>query len=594
MRLDRIEIKNFRSIFPDDSNRPFSLDLGNAMNTIVGPNNCGKSNVFRALAVALDPDYTFDRSKDMPSTTQWAKPVVTLTFSVPERGRASIERTLIKYLDEYERLAYPEVRQTFASRGIVKLRVTIEGGDDSLGTRREVFVASGAGARSLEDDDLHGIKTLRQFHKCLHFVMIRSGQDLESLMEGKFRDILRTVLRDNESENYLLAEQRRDRYVDELRSGLLQPLTDRITSELNEVFPEISGAELDPDVPTLEGTLTGMRVSVTDAAVTDLAEKGTGVRGGLIVAILRHLADTGKRSMLFAVEEPEAFLHPAAQEALREDLERLADRHDVSLLVASHSPYIVSRADGAKVFALDKNPLGRTLLVDSAEGADPQAAVIGGLFRGRMVADLLDRAERIGSDSRGVIVVEGSTDVAYMQLAAARAGRHDLVADLALVPAGAGVLGHHPGGACLAAMQAIVTRTSTELPVAAVFDNDSPGQEAESLLSQIGKKTGDWKKGETLLNYHHAFEPSLKWFAFEAEDLWSQRIMKEFVRSAGEDAVLKTKTSRPHQVGGYQYDFHGHAKGAFVEYLEANVKAKDCELWVEFLELIRVKLGIDS
>jgi putative ATP-dependent endonuclease of OLD family len=593
MKLERIEIKNFRSLFPDSSDKPFVLELGDGMNTIVGPNNCGKSNVFRALAVALDPDYLFNRSMDMPAVYRgWSKPSITLTFRVPEKRRHQTEKTLLKYLDEYEHKAYPQIQSTFASQGIVKLRVTIEGGDDSVGARREVFVASGAGALSLPDNDPQAVRALRQFHKCLHFVLIRSGQDLESLMEGKFRDILRTVLKEDAAQQYANAEQGRTRYLEELRTGLLQPLTARIASELKDVFPEISGAELTPDVPGLEQTLTGMRVNVSDAAVTDLAEKGTGVRGGLIVAILRHLADAGKRSMLFAVEEPETFLHPGAQEALREDLEGLAERDDVSLIVASHSPYIVSRADGAKVFALDKNRRGRTVLVDSASGAEPQAAVIGGLFRGRMVADLLDRAANVDVSSRGVVVVEGSTDVAYMQIAARVARRPELVADLTLVPAGAGVLGDHPGGASLAVMQALLTRNCTDLPVAAVFDNDEPGREAENMLAQIGKKTGEWKKGRTLLNYHHGFDPAMKGFALEAEDLWSQRVTREFVAAHGEEVVVKHRLTRPKPLGGFQYDLHGHAKGEFVQYLEMNARPSDCQTWVAFLETVRLKLGL--
>jgi putative ATP-dependent endonuclease of OLD family len=56
MKLERIEIKNYRSLFHDyDARSSFTLDLGDGVNAIAGPNNVGKSNVFRALALALDP-----------------------------------------------------------------------------------------------------------------------------------------------------------------------------------------------------------------------------------------------------------------------------------------------------------------------------------------------------------------------------------------------------------------------------------------------------------------------------------------------------------------------------------------------------------
>lgn len=92
MRLKTLEIRNFRSLFADAENQAFKLELGTCMNVLVGPNNCGKSNVFRALAVALDPTYRFDRSTDMPANWPFAKPVVTLTFEVD--SSQNVERHL--------------------------------------------------------------------------------------------------------------------------------------------------------------------------------------------------------------------------------------------------------------------------------------------------------------------------------------------------------------------------------------------------------------------------------------------------------------------------------------------------------------------
>ena len=132
---------------------------------------------------------------------------------------------------------------------------------------------------------------------------------------------MRTILEDDLRPQFDAANASRSDYVDALRSGVLHKLGERIGTELHGLFPEVGSIELEPRVPALGDTLTGMRVTVTDAAATDLADKGTGVRGGLIVSMLQHLAETSRRSIVFAVEEPEAFLHPAAQEQLREDIE---------------------------------------------------------------------------------------------------------------------------------------------------------------------------------------------------------------------------------------------------------------------------------
>lgn len=591
MKLERVEIKNYRSLFHDyDAKSSFTLDLGEGVNAISGPNNVGKSNVFRALALALDPDGSYDRSIDMSSIGTWTKPVITLTFRVPTPPKSSAERTLLKHLRAYEAAVRPGISQTYADQGIVKLRVQIEGAEESVGTRREFFVTNGAGALSLPDDDPLARKALAQFRKCLHFVLISSGQSLESLMEGKFRDILHNVLRDDLRAAYQSAEKSRETYSSQLQDGLLSSLNDRINDELKDLFPEIQAVELAPEVQQLDDTLARMRIKVTDAAVTDLADKGTGVRGGLIVAILRHFADVGKRSMLFAVEEPESFLHPAAQERLREDLEALAARPEVSLLVSTHSPYVVSRRPDAKVFALEKRPSGGTRLAAEARGDEPHAGILGGLFRDRLFSEWLDRSLCAAEDANCTLVVEGGTDKAYAEIALRAAGREDLLDNLTILPAGTG----QPdggGGVALAVMQALVTHSVSAAAVAILLDNDEPGRDGAATLAKIRQKTKDWKEGETLHSYRHAFTSGPKDFGYEAEDLWPDDLIESFLDAHPDDDFLNGKVKRPKPDGGWHYDLNNAGKSALVGFLEANVKPEHAERWVTLFEAIRKGLA---
>jgi putative ATP-dependent endonuclease of OLD family len=155
--------------------------------------------------------------------------------------------------------------------------------------------------------------------------MIESGESLESVLQGKFREILHTVIREHLREEFASADRRRSGYVEGLTTDLLAPLRDRIGDVVCQLFPDISGVALVPQVSSIDDTLSNVAVNVTDAVETGLAAKGTGVRGAVMVAMLRYLADHGKRSMVFAVEEPESFLHPAAQEDLRDDAHQTID-----------------------------------------------------------------------------------------------------------------------------------------------------------------------------------------------------------------------------------------------------------------------------
>lgn len=592
MRLTTVEIQNYRSLFGDDENKnQLKLELADGLNTIVGPNNVGKSNIFRALAVALDPDYRFDRKKDMPAQAVWAKPTITLTFQI-EGPRTSSEATLLRYLEAYEKAVNEKAKASFASKGIVRYRVVIEGGPDSVGARREGFLAAGAGGRVLQDDDPLLRKAVAQFGRCFHFVYIESGQSLSSLLEGKFRDILRSVLKEQLSAQYAEVEKARASYVQGIRTGLLEPLTGRIGAELKDLFPEILSVTLNPEVGDLEQTLTHMGVSVTDTAPTELAEKGTGVRGGVLVAILRHLADEGKRSMLFAVEEPEAFLHPAAQECLREDLEAIADLKPVSLLIATHSPFVVSRRPNSKIFCISKSALGRTVVSAEAAGDSPHAPTLGSLFRDRLVIDVLDRARSLPAGAKAILVVEGYTDERYLRTAARFVGDGRQLDEVAIVLAGAGY-DAPAGGASMAVMQALVARSTSDLPVVALFDNDAEGNEAFKTLKKISVKTGDWTKGKNLLQYSDAIAGATSGgFEWEAEDLWPEKLMKDFVDASGENLVLTGKNKRPQPVGGWQYSINAASKASLADFLDKGVGAGDVTHWAQLITKIRDGAGI--
>ncbi|MGV7834422.1 ATP-dependent nuclease [Mycobacterium kansasii] len=108
MKLTRIEVKNFRSFGESD------IRLTDGMNALVGPNNCGKSNLVRAIRMAFDPKYPFDPAVDVPGQRKFAFPRTTLTFDC--RGATSSESTLLRYLRDYEKTVSRSSSSTYAER----------------------------------------------------------------------------------------------------------------------------------------------------------------------------------------------------------------------------------------------------------------------------------------------------------------------------------------------------------------------------------------------------------------------------------------------------------------------------------------------
>ncbi len=99
MKLARVRIKDFRSFAGEHG-----FDFANGVNYFVGPNNCGKSNLMRALELALDPDADYVPERDRPAKAgSRGAPLttrITLTFSV---GSTGPETTLLARAEEYER-----------------------------------------------------------------------------------------------------------------------------------------------------------------------------------------------------------------------------------------------------------------------------------------------------------------------------------------------------------------------------------------------------------------------------------------------------------------------------------------------------------
>jgi predicted ATPase len=419
MKLTNVEVKNYRSFLDRHD-----VDMGDGVNFFVGPNNCGKSNLLRAVALALDPDAPYDPAIDRPMRPgAVGAPLATrisLTFSV---GNTGPEQTLLRHAQAYEHAvrqsrgrAITKTTQTFANDGVVKLVTGFAGSG-----RQVSFQAKGMGGRSLSADRPEAIKLEEQFRKVVRFAVVRTGEDLESLLAGKFQEILHLVISDHLREQMDKAEKARLEYVQSLQDELLEPLRALVEEITSGMFPEVNVATLIPDVPAVSETISSVDVQLGDAATTTpLSEKGTGLRGAVLTALLQYLADQSARSLVLAVEEPESFLHPAAQEAMGRHLEGMSKPDNVSLLVTTHSPYVMTRDSRSRVSQLTKNAEGWTSIPTTVRGDSDRADVLGSLYSEAGMAKVLERAMKIAAGTRAVLVTEGHLDGTPCRRAGAR------------------------------------------------------------------------------------------------------------------------------------------------------------------------------
>jgi putative ATP-dependent endonuclease of OLD family len=526
MKLTRVRIKDFRSFAGEHE---FEITTG--VNYFVGPNNCGKSNLLRALELALDPDAHYVPERDRPARepAAGAPPTtrITLTFKV---GTSSPEKTLLKRARDYE-IGVRRARnapttgkiQTYA--GVAEVRIATSFG--ASGARQTTFQAKGFGAASLPADTLEHQRAEEQFRRLVRFGVVHSGEDLESLLKGKFRQILQLVIADHLSEEFAKAEASRSQYLSSLQSELLEPLCHRIRERVGGMFPEITVARLVPGVPTVAETLSSVDVQLGDAVTTTaLTDKGTGVRGAVLVSMLQYLAEQSKRSLVMAVEEPEAFLHPAGQEAIRSQLEDLAARADVSLLVTTHSPYVISRANDASITELHKSADGVTSKAASVAGDESRAELLGSLYRDAGLARVLERSLEVPAGTRAVLVTEGYTDGLFLTLCCRAVGRADLLDGLHIIAA---------GKAAKVVVLAVLAEAATEAPVIALLDSDENGRAAVDKLKSFG-----WEPSKRILSLK-SWPGACANHDVEIEDLLPKAAVERVIAKVGEDASIDVK-----------------------------------------------------
>lgn len=563
MKLVRIDVKSFRSFVEG-----IDVPLVTGMNSFVGPNNCGKSNLVRALKMALDPAYDFDAVRDVPGQLLYAYPRTTLTFKI--EARTSPEKTLLRYIREYEESVVGAGKPTYADANELRLVVTYRGSQATGLARQEYFAAKGVGDR--RGDAALNERALKQFRKLVRFVPVESGQSIEVLLLGQFREILHSVLREELGKAYGESEEARSVYENHLQQSLLAPMRDKILNLSQRLFPEVKSVSLVPYVSSLEESLSNIRMQLEDSVRTDLASKGTGIAGGVLIALLRYLSDASKQSIVFALDEPEAFLHPAAQQALRDDLEQLAERDDVTLLVTSHSLYIVSRSSNAQVTALGKGVNdGVTRALGSALGNSEHAGVMSGLFVDTVVPELLDRYHLVHPDCSLLMVVEGETDKQFIELAADALGRSWELESVGIIAC---------KGAHSAVAQAVLLRAEASQPVFALFDSDEEGRSARDLMvKRFNFDKRSILEYRTFVGGHQDAE---------SEWMFPSALMQSFVNQVGEELVLKSKA----KLGGeYRYDFTPRGKQDFPAWLSKNAQREDYGRWALLLDSLASQVG---
>ena len=210
-------------------------------------------------------------------------------------------------------------------------------------------------------------------------------------------------------------------------STTLKEEVEKIAKFMVNHYPSMN--ELKPNISYDWSKLVNFEVIMKDNTEyeVDLSHKGTGIQRLFMVSYFQYLAeqsveDTG--SYIFALEEPETYLHPGAQRTLLDSLKKIAENNQV--IITTHSPVFASEISNKNITVATKTNLESVYKQGNHVSVE------------LLVEELGIRASDNILNSKLLVFVEGSNDVRFWRIIYKEIMGHDYEDDKILFVPGGG------------------------------------------------------------------------------------------------------------------------------------------------------------
>jgi putative ATP-dependent endonuclease of OLD family len=303
------------------------LDLDDTW-VLVGQNDHGKSSILKAIDIVLNRlDAPASASAKLhPDLAEKLLPV----FPVNAKAR----RVTIHYTD---------------GAHVKQLYITVRG-DLSFLIHDEIV-------RNPQTTD-SAIQTLNELKKTNQYILIPALRDATSRsFQSLFSETLETYglskiipkKAGGTPREYRTLKEIRDKVTETIKPYVDKSLLPEIGKLLGFVSQHRFALKFDVEVQDvgewiMNNLRLGFQLTDEESATIGLSEAGSGVQSGVLLALYRLVEQAQSKpetEYIFAVEEPEAFLHPQKQKELYSAI-CAARKDNVRFLVTTHSPYIVS------------------------------------------------------------------------------------------------------------------------------------------------------------------------------------------------------------------------------------------------------------
>lgn len=421
LRIQRVHINNFRNF------QELNVVLGDHA-VIVGENKVGKSNFLFALRLILDSSLP-DSTRMLQPTDFWEG----LGQPVPKEAVIHIAIDLIDFEYSHDlKSALADClieKEPFVARLNYVFRRILSGDGDEASPPKYEFLLYGAN----DEGRQIGYNQRRWMPLDLLQALRDAENDLSTFRRSPLQPLLkRAFAQIPQGELTAIAKAIGDAQEELSENAHIRDLDQRIVERLTTMTGPIHAIDTTLRVASTrpDALLRAIRLHI-DGGVRDIGQASLGSANLLYIALktleIQEALDIEERHhSFFAIEEPEAHLHPHVQ--------RLAYRHFLrprygqqvrdaqplrqTILMTTHSPHIVSIAPLRSLVLLRRDRASNTTVAVSTANVSWTDAEVADIERYLEVT----RGEMIFA--RGIMLVEGDAEE-YIIPAFARLLGHD-------------------------------------------------------------------------------------------------------------------------------------------------------------------------
>ena len=476
MIISKLYIKNFRGYTEQ------TIELHKDLNVIIGKNDVGKSTILEALEIFFNNDTlkidVLDLNKKREDQTD-KDITIQISFKIDPKTSYTIDTIPTKLSSEYllDSDGYLTIRKVWNASGstitsrslktyliadypsvkfdnplvckkISELKKELAVFNDSHDTalvnktisseiRKAIYNFSNIQSIDLTEtiipidaEDGRKIYEAIQVDLPLYFLFKadRENKDSDSEVQGPLKVITKSILSGMQQE------------LDILKAKVVAATEEvglRTIEKLSEMNPEIA-SELTPTVST-KAWDSLFSFTFEDEDGIPINKRGSGVRRLILLNYFRAEAErqrVSKKTVIYALEEPETAQHPDWQKMLYSALVELSEQENTQILLTTHSPslgalvptsniiYIYRESSEIKIGSNDPLILDR---VTQSLGVMPNITIT-----------------RVSSNVKLIICLEGFTDVEFFKNISLSCFDLDLAnhSSILIIPLGGGSLEH--------------------------------------------------------------------------------------------------------------------------------------------------------